>query len=183
MFRSGLKRAFDRALVVLLCLAMPTPAVDASALAAQRQGGDRAQARDRVGVCHRTGSARWPFVFLELPAASVEAHRGHGDVVGVESWRDCPGGPATATPTTAAPDRDEEPDRDQDGDRVGHGDRDRDEDRHRDGDRVADGHGNRDRIADRHCDGDRDRTAERDAWRDRHRHGHRNGDADRDRHE
>jgi sugar lactone lactonase YvrE len=80
-------------------LAFEPLAVAGASVPAQRAGVDRAR---KVGVCHRTGSARRPFVFLELPAAAVEEHRAHGDVVGVASERDCPTAPTTPSPTPTA---------------------------------------------------------------------------------
>lgn len=38
-----------------------------------------------VGICHRTGSRRRPFVFIEVCADAVPAHAAHGDLVA------CPG--------------------------------------------------------------------------------------------
>ncbi|MBA2276878.1 MAG: hypothetical protein H0W06_03870 [Chloroflexia bacterium] len=47
--------------------------------------GGRAQNNDgppeKVGICHRTGSDKNPFVYKQVSAASVEHHAAHGDLV------------------------------------------------------------------------------------------------------
>jgi hypothetical protein len=52
----------------------------------------------RVGICHRTGSASNPWVFLEVNQNAVEAHRDHGDIVGVSGPQQCPQGTLTPVP-------------------------------------------------------------------------------------
>jgi hypothetical protein len=42
-----------------------------------------------VAICHATGSARNPFVFIRVPEESVAAHQAHGDIIGVTSRQDC----------------------------------------------------------------------------------------------
>ncbi len=44
----------------------------------------------KVGICHRTGSATNPWVFVEVSENAVPAPQNHGDVIGVSSRADCP---------------------------------------------------------------------------------------------
>jgi Calx-beta domain len=45
----------------------------------------------RVGICHVTGSERHPLVFIRVAEEAVIAHQLHGDIIGVNSERDCRG--------------------------------------------------------------------------------------------
>jgi hypothetical protein len=48
-----------------------------------------------IGICHATGSARTPYVFLRVPRAALNGHADHeDDIIGVASAEDCPGGAA-----------------------------------------------------------------------------------------
>jgi hypothetical protein len=49
------------------------------------------QAPSRIGICHATGSENAPYVYLEVSERSVDAHREHGDRIGVASAAECPG--------------------------------------------------------------------------------------------
>src|SRR5438093_2513500 len=57
------------------------------------QNNDRDDDRDddhgKVGICHFTGSERHPFVFIHVAQEAVAAHQRHGDIIGVNSRRDC----------------------------------------------------------------------------------------------
>ena len=42
-----------------------------------------------VGICHATGSSRNAYVYVEVSARAEDAHRAHGDLVGVSSLAAC----------------------------------------------------------------------------------------------
>jgi hypothetical protein len=45
---------------------------------------------DRIGICHRTGSEKNPWRYIEISKNAVEAHRAHGDIIDVGSPAECP---------------------------------------------------------------------------------------------
>ena len=56
---------------------------------------DANDADKKVGICHATGSATNPFVFVEVSNNAVKAHEHHhdgADIIGVAGPRDCPAG-------------------------------------------------------------------------------------------
>jgi hypothetical protein len=76
----------------------------AGATNGDRRGG---KGDKKIGICHATGSTARPFVFLEVDEHAVEAHRAHGDMIGVRSEEACPRSKPTAvspqhTPTPRA---------------------------------------------------------------------------------
>jgi hypothetical protein len=70
----------------------------------------------KVGICHRTGSNKNPYVYLVVSASAVPAHRKHGDIIGVASARDCP---AHAVPGNPGNDKGDEDNGDQGNDHGG----------------------------------------------------------------
>ncbi len=48
------------------------------------------RANSKVGICHRTGSAKNPYVHIVVSINAVDAHRKHGDIIGVNSASECP---------------------------------------------------------------------------------------------
>jgi hypothetical protein len=57
-----------------------------------RRGGDQDDDRDdhnKVGICHFTGSERHTFTFIHVAQEAVAAHQRLGDIIGVNSRRDC----------------------------------------------------------------------------------------------
>jgi len=49
----------------------------------------------KVGICHRTGSATNPYVYIVVDTTAVPAHQKHGDIIGVSSAASCPKRAAT----------------------------------------------------------------------------------------
>ncbi len=49
-----------------------------------------ASAASRIGICHRTGSSKNRFVHIVVAVSALDAHRKHGDVIGVASAAACP---------------------------------------------------------------------------------------------
>ncbi len=74
----------------------PTPTATATALfvptvnATQTPLPNGTPAKSKVGICHRTGSAKNPYVHIVVSVNAIDAHRKHGDVIGVHSAADCP---------------------------------------------------------------------------------------------
>jgi hypothetical protein len=67
----------------------PRPKPSPSATAAARNHGNSAPGK--TTICHRTGSAKNPWVLITVSNSSLDAHRRHGDIVPASS---CPSGAA-----------------------------------------------------------------------------------------
>src|SRR5579875_1285427 len=81
--------AFGAALLTLPLVVAPSPAVEAQGPAPTPTliGGHR------IGICHATGSATNPYVFIVVDVHAVPAHQQHQqgrDVIGVSSAAECP---------------------------------------------------------------------------------------------
>ncbi|MCG3776692.1 MAG: hypothetical protein JW395_3552 [Nitrospira sp.] len=56
-------------------------------------GGDKDKEEAKVGICHATGSASNPYVFIMVSKSAVRAHQHHQDgrdIIGAKSQADCP---------------------------------------------------------------------------------------------
>jgi hypothetical protein len=60
----------------------------------------------KVNICHATGSAQNPYVFITVSVNAANGDHGHGgherDIIGVNSAADCPKPSSTPTPTPAS---------------------------------------------------------------------------------
>jgi hypothetical protein len=68
----------------------------------QRSAQPSGSSTGKVTLCHRTGSEKNPWVSITVSENALDAHRAHGDLIGVTS---CPAGAATATPEAKAHDK------------------------------------------------------------------------------
>jgi hypothetical protein len=60
----------------------------------------------KIGICHATGSAKNPYVFIVVDTHAEQAHSNHQDgrdIIGAKSQADCPKGSVAGASTKATP--------------------------------------------------------------------------------